>query len=66
MIETRERVSLIGEKGALRAKGLSSNEPQDQSTSRVSNAEAHTSSANSTNNSLKPLENLTNNSYPNP
>ena len=36
MIETRESVSLSGEKGALRAKGLSSNEPQDQSTSRVS------------------------------
>src|SRR6266480_4085009 len=37
-----------------------------QSTARVSNAEAHTLPANSTNNPLKPLENPTNNSYPNP
>jgi hypothetical protein len=38
-----------------------------QLTSKALNAEAlHTSPANSTNNFLKPLENLTNNSYPNP
>ncbi len=37
-----------------------------QLTSRVSNAEAHTSPQNLTNNFLKPLENLTNNSRPNP